>query len=205
MLAFRDTALVDSLGFNAQTFPAMFIPNTYELYWTVTAKGFIVRMHKEYQQFWDRNRTEKLQRSGLSQLEVSALAAIVDEETRFNSEKPRVAGVYVNRLKKGMKLQADPTVKFAVGNFNIKRVLHAHLAVASPYNTYKNYGLPPGPIRIPSIAGIDAVLNYEKHEYIYFCANADFSGKHAFAKTLAQHNANAAKYRRALNRNKIWR
>jgi UPF0755 protein len=141
----------------------------------------------------------------MSPEEIFTLASIVEEETNKNDEKQKVAGVYLNRLRKGMRLQADPTIKYALGNFEIKRILTKHLEFDSPYNTYKNGGLPPGPICIPTISSIDAVLNYEKHSYLYFCANADFSGYHAFAKTLIEHNQNAAKYRSALDRNRIYK
>jgi UPF0755 protein len=138
-------------------------------------------------------------------IEPADLVGCGDEETNKNDEKQKVAGVYLNRLRKGMRLQADPTIKYALGNFEIKRILTKHLEFDSPYNTYKNGGLPPGPICIPTISSIDAVLNYEKHSYLYFCANADFSGYHAFAKTLIEHNQNAAKYRSALDRNRIYK
>ena len=138
-------------------------------------------------------------------VQISTLASIVEEETRFNSEKPRVAGVYLNRLRKGIPLQADPTIKFALQDFSIRRVLTKQLEVDSPYNTYKYRGLPPGPIRCPSITSIDAVLNAEQHSYLYFCAKDDFSGYHVFSKTLSEHNRNAEAYRRALNKEKIYR
>ena len=139
----------------------------------------------------------------MTPLEVSILASIVDEETAIDDEKPTVAGLYVNRLRRGMPLQADPTVKYAVGDFGLQRILHKHLQVDSPYNTYLHPGLPPGPIRVPSVAGIDAVLDCERHDYLYMCAKEDFSGRHNFASTLARHNANAARYRRALDRRGI--
>ena len=159
-------------------------------------------MKKESDRFW-KNRDAKLARTGLSRDEATTLASIVYEETKRKDEMPVVAGVYINRLKRGMPLQADPTVKFAIGDFSIKRVLYAHLAVDSPYNTYKYPGLPPGPICMPSIAAIDAVLDYADHDYLYFCAKDDLSGAHNFAKTLAEHNRNAAAYVRALNRLKV--
>ena len=180
----------------------MFIPNTYEMYWNSSADDFIRRMKKESDRFW-KSRDAKLARTGLSRDEATTLASIVYEETKRKDEMPVVAGVYINRLKRGMPLQADPTVKFAVGDFSIKRVLYAHLDVDSPYNTYKYSGLPPGPICMPSIAAIDAVLDYADHDYLYFCAKDDLSGAHNFAKTLADHNRNAAAYARALNRLKI--
>lgn len=186
-------------GFTPRTFMAMFIPNTYELYWNTSPRGFAERMHDEYEKFWTEERMRKLASTGLSQAEAVTLASIVYEETKMGDEMPTVAGVYINRLKKGMPLQADPTVKFAVGDFGLRRVLNRHLEVDSPYNTYKYAGLPPGPICMPSITAIDAVLDYQRHKYLYFAARPDFSGYHNFAATLAEHNRNADAYRRALN------
>jgi UPF0755 protein len=202
---FGDESYISSLGFSKQNFPAMFIPNTYQMFWNTDAKGFVIRMNREYQRFWNEERKSKAKKIGLSPDEVSVLASIVDEETIKNDEKPTVAGLYLNRLKKNMRLQADPTVKFALGDFTIKRVLNGDKEIDSPYNTYKYAGLPPGPIRIPSIKGIDAVLNYESHKYLYMCAREDFSGYHNFATTLSQHNRNAAKYQRELNKRGILR
>ena len=179
------------------------IPNTYEVYWTITPQKFTERMEKEYEKFWNEERTAKAAKIGLSKEEVSILASIVCEETNYGPEMPKVAGVYMNRLKRGMKLDADPTVKFALGDPTIKRILFKHLEVDSPYNTYKNIGLPPGPITIPSIKGIDAVLNYEEHNYLYFCANSNMDGTHKFARTLTEHNRNAREWQAALNRLKI--
>lgn len=190
----------EKYGFNLQTFMAMFIPNTYQVYWTITPEKLIERLYEEYQKFWNDERKRKASKIGFTPVEVSVLASIVEAETQKNEEKARVAGVYINRLNKGMLLQADPTVIFAVGDFSIRRVLNRHLEIDSPYNTYKYPGLPPGPINIPSISSIDAVLNYEKHNYLYFCAKADFSGYHEFAVTLAQHEINAKKYRNALRK-----
>ncbi len=190
----------EKYGFNSETFMAMFIPNTYEVYWTTTPENLIDRLSDEYKKFWNDERRNKASKIGLTPVEVSVLASIVEAETQKNDEKARVAGVYINRLNKGMLLQADPTVIFAVGDFSIKRVLNCHLEIDSPYNTYKYPGLPPGPINIPSISSIDAVLNYEKHNYLYFCAKADFSGYHEFAVTLAQHERNAKKYRDAIRK-----
>ena len=190
-------------GFEQQTFMAMFLPNTYEVYWTITPEKFVERMKKEYDKFWNSGRKEKAAAIGLTPVEVSILASIVCEETNHAPEMPRVAGVYMNRLKKGMKLDADPTVKFALNDPTIRRILFRHLKVDSPYNTYLYAGLPPGPITIPSIKGIDAVLNYENHNYLYFCANANMDGTHKFARTLAEHNRNARDYQAALNRLKI--
>lgn len=192
-------------GFTPETYKAMFIPNTYQFYWTTTPKEFTDRMKKEYDRFWTEQRRQKAEALGLTPVEVATLAAIVQEETVKEDEKPRVAGVYINRLRRNMPLQADPTVKFAVGDFTLQRILFVHLETDSPYNTYKNAGLPPGPITFPEISSIDAVLNYEAHNYLYFCAKDDFSGYHAFARTLAEHNRNADRYRKALNERKIFR
>jgi UPF0755 protein len=192
-------------NFDKQTVMAMFIPNTYELYWNTSAEDFVKRMYKEYLKFWNDKRLKKAAAIDLTTVQISTIASIVEEESQKKSERPTIAGVYINRLKKGMFLQADPTVKFAVGNFSIKRILDKHLEYDSPYNTYKYGGIPPGPICVPSISSIDAVLNYEKHDYIYFCAKEDFSGYHNFARTITQHNNNAAKYRKALNKSRIWR
>jgi len=198
--AFGNDSLVASLGFTSTTLLGMFIPNTYEFYWTVTPEEFMKRMKREYDRFWNEERTAKLARCGLTRDEVVTLASIVYEETKKTEEMPRVAGVYVNRLRRGMPLQADPTVKYAVGDFTLRRVLLRHLEVDSPYNTYKYPGLPPGPICMPSIAALDAVLDFEEHDYFYFCAKDDLSGTHNFARTLAEHNRNAQAYARALDR-----
>jgi UPF0755 protein len=177
----------------------MFIPNTYEMWWTSDAYEFTGRMKKEYDRFWKGPRAEKAGDLGLSRQEVVILASIVEKETEKDDEKPVIAGVYLNRLKKGWPLQADPTLKFALGDFEIKRVLNVHKEVDSPYNTYTHTGLPPGPICIPSIASIDAVLDYRRHDYMFFCARADRSGYHAFARTLKEHNRNAKAYQKALD------
>ncbi|MEA1878618.1 MAG: endolytic transglycosylase MltG [Bacteroidota bacterium] len=198
-----DTRVIDSLGFTTETWMGMFIPNTYRFFWNTDAKDFIGRMHREFNEFWNNAREDALLDIGLTKNEVMTLASIVQEETYKADEMPRVAGAYMNRLRKGMKLQADPTVIFALGDPTIRRVYRYHLSVDSPYNTYKNKGLPPGPIRIPSIQAIDACLNYEHHKYIYFCAKEDFSGYHSFAKSYTQHLRNARKYQRALNERNI--
>lgn len=190
---------LDKYGFTKATFPAMFIPNTYEVYWTVTPDEFIERMHKEYEKFWNEERSAKARSIGLSRTEVSTLASIVIEETKYEPEMARIAGVYMNRLHKGMLLQADPTVKFAVGDESLKRILNRHLSVDSPYNTYKYEGLPPGPITIPPVAAIDAVLNYEHHNYLYFCAKSTLDGQHAFSTNLAGHLENARRYHQAVS------
>jgi UPF0755 protein len=193
-----DPATAQKYGFNQQTFMSMFIPNTYEFYWNTSAEKFVEKMAEEYKNFWNEDRKQKAADIGLSQSEVSTLASIVEAETQKNDEKAKVAGVYMNRLNTGMLLQADPTVVFAAGDFTIQRVLNRHLEINSPYNTYLYAGLPPGPINIPSVSSIDAVLNYERHNYKFFCAKEDFSGYHAFAVTNAQHEVNARKYHQAL-------
>lgn len=200
----NDSVMCKSLGFSPETVVAMFIPNTYEYYWDVSVSDFVQRMHKEYQKFWNDDRIAKAKAVGLTPVEVSTLASIVEEECTYSDEYPMVAGLYLNRLRVGQLLQADPTVKFAVGDFSLKRILNKHLEVDSPYNTYRHEGLPPAPIRIPSIKGIDAVLNYNKHNYFYMCAKEDFSGRHNFATSFAEHQQNAAKYRNALNRRGIY-
>lgn len=202
---FKDINLLNSLEIEPHTLLGMILPNTYQMYWTASSQEFLKRMHQEYQRFWNATRLEKAKAAGLSPMEVATLASIVDEETIREDEKPRVAGLYINRLKRGMRLQADPTIKFAMGDFTVNRILTRDLEIDSPYNTYKYAGLPPGPIRMPSISGIEAVLNHEEHNYLYMCAKDDFSGYHAFARTLQQHNQNAARYRQALNRQRIFR
>lgn len=201
----NDPATAQKLGFDQHTLHAMFIPNTYEFYWTTTPEQFTKRMLAEYKRFWTMERKAKAEKLGLSPIEISTIASIVQEETINPNEKARVAGLYINRIKKGMLLQADPTIKFAIGDFSIKRVLNKHLKIDSPYNTYKNAGLPPGPINFPEISSIKAVLNAESHNYIYMCASDQFDGTHNFARTLREHNQNARKYQRALNKNKIWK
>jgi len=201
---FSDTSLIEEFGFKQESFRAMFIPNTYEVYWTTTPINFFKRMKIEYESFWNESRRKKAEDLGLTPVEVSILASIVQEETIKKEEKPIVAGLYINRLKRGIALQADPTIKYAIGDFTIRRVLNEHLKMESPYNTYENAGLPPGPINFPEISSIDAVLNYENHNYLYMCAREDFSGYHNFARTLTEHNRNAARYRQALNANRIY-
>lgn len=191
------------IGYTEETLPSLFLPNTYEVYWNISPEKFMIRIMKEYRVFWNESRMAKAKAIGLTPAEVATLASIVDEETNSNSEKPIVAGLYLNRLKRGMLLQADPTVKFAIGDFTRKRILNADLETDSPYNTYKYKGLPPGPIRIPTLQAIESVLNHAKHNYIYMCAKEDFSGEHNFATTLSAHNANARKYREALNKLRI--
>jgi len=197
-------------GLDTATIACMFIPNTYDIYWNSSLRGFLDRMKKEYDAFWNAERKQKAERMGLSPVEVSTLASIVDEETTNDAEKPMIAGMYYNRLKinnseypNGMPLQADPTVKFALGKFEARRIYRDWLTIDNPYNTYRNTGLPPGPIRIPSVAGIDAVLNHVQHDYLYMCAKEDFSGTHNFAATYAEHQKNARKYAEALNKRGI--
>lgn len=194
-----DSSYLAYLGYNQQSIPALFIPNTYEFYWTTNAERFISRMFEEHRKFWNQSRKTKLEELKMTEIEVAVLASIIEKETNKNQEKARMAGVYINRLRNGWRLQADPTLVFAVGDFEIRRVLDIHKTIESPYNTYKYAGLPPGPICIPSIASIDAVLNFEKHRYFFFCAKEDLSGYHAFAETLMQHEMNAWRYRRALD------
>ena len=198
-----DDSVCRSFGFDTHTIVSMFIPNTYEMYWNISVDKFLERMNNEYNRFWNDDRREKAASQSLSPLEVSVLASIVEEETAVPAEYPVVAGLYLNRLKKGMLLQADPTVKFAVGDVSLRRILFKHLETDSPYNTYRNPGLPPGPIRIPSIACIEAVLKPARHDYLFMVAEADFSGKHHFSRTLSEHTIYARKYQDALNRSGI--
>ena len=191
--------LVRQYGFDEETIFCMFIPNTYELYWNTSKEKFFERMQKEYVKFWHTERLAQAKAIGLSPVQVSILASIVDQEALLNREMVRIAGVYMNRLNRGIKLEADPTVIFANGDFTVKRVLYNLLQKDSPYNTYKYIGLPPGPICMPSVAAIDAVLHFEKHNYIYFCAKEDFSGLHNFASNVTEHQMNARKFQQALN------
>jgi UPF0755 protein len=201
--AFTDEEFCQQMGYNTATLPALFIPNTYEVYWDISLKGLMARMQKENKAFWDTEREQKAKKLNLTHEEICTLASIVDEETANDAEKPIIAGLYLNRLHKGMLLQADPTVKFAVGDFSLRRILGKHLQKESPYNTYLNIGLPPGPIRIASIKGLDAVLNHREHNYLYMCAKADFSGTHEYASTFSEHQKNARNYIRALNARNI--
>ena len=200
----NDPIFIESLGYDKESLYCFFIPNTYEVYWNMSTDDLFSRMKKEHERFWNKERLEKASNIGLTPQQVCTLASIVDEETNNNPEKPIVAGLYMNRLRTGMPLQADPTVKFALQNFELRRITNVHLDVESPYNTYKNAGLPPGPIRIPSLKAIDSVLNYAKHNYLYMCAKEDFSGTHNFATTLSEHMINARKYWKALNDRKIY-
>jgi UPF0755 protein len=200
-----DESNFSSDGFTRETVIAVFIPNTYQVFWNTSPKGFYNRMLKEYKSFWNEQRIAKAREEGLKPVEVATLASIVDDEVVKKSEKPKIAGVYLNRLKKGMPLQSCPTIKFAMNDFTITRVLKKYLDIESPYNTYKYRGLPPGPVGCPSIEGLDAVLNAEKHDYYYFAAKADFSGTHNFSRTLSEHNRYAAEYQKELDRRKIFK
>lgn len=205
LTAMRDPDFLKELNLEKETALSLYIPNTYEFYWNTSANTFRERMKMEYERFWNESRLEKAKALNLSKEEVISLAAIVQKETAKVDERPRVAGVYLNRLKTGMLLQADPTVIYALkqtsGDFNqiIKRVLYADLELDSPYNTYKYAGVPPGPITMPDISSIDAVLNPESHEYYYFVADVTNFGYHKFAKNLAQHNVNKVEYVRWVN------
>lgn len=200
----QDSVYIRKFDFDEETVMSMFIPNTYELWWNTSPEALFDRMYKEYQSFWTEERKQKASLLGLSQKEVSTLASIVQAESQKSDERPRISGVYLNRIKLGMPLQADPTLVFALGDFELKRVLNIHKETDSPYNTYMYAGLPPGPINLPDINSLDAVLNSENHDYLYFCAKEDFSGYHTFASSLAQHNANARRYQAALNAAKIY-
>ena len=197
-----EDVLPDS-GFTRQNFPAAFLPDSYEFYWSASPHNIVKRLLDYRNRFWNKERRAKAAALGLSPAEVATVASIVEEETAKADEKPKVARLYLNRLRKGMKLQADPTVKFATGDFKLRRILGKHLAIESPYNTYKHTGLPPGPIRVPASATIDAVLNAPEHNYIYMCAKEDFSGYHNFASDYQTHIANARRYQAELNRRGI--
>lgn len=192
--------VISHFGFEAPTFISMFIPNTYEMYWNITEEEFTTRMAKEFKKFWNEDRKAKARALGLSQSEVSTLASIVQEETRKRDEMPKVARLYLNRLNRGIKLQADPTVKFAVGDPALRRIYFKHLKKESPYNTYLHKGLPPGPISLPEKSALDAVLNAPQHDYIFMCAKPDYSGYHNFSKTLTQHNRYRRQYINFLRR-----
>lgn len=206
MYVFEDEGFLKEFGLTPKTVLAIMIPNTYEMYWSknkTSPEEFVRRMYKEYRTFWNDRREAQRKRLGLTRLEVMTLASIVEEETNKNDEKGQVAGVYLNRIRKRMKLDADPTVKFAVGDFTIKRVLYEHLETDSPYNTYKYAGVPPGPICTPSIPSIDAVLADERHDFFYFCAKSDGSGYHKFSKNLTEHLNYARGYHQYLDSNNI--
>ena len=197
--ALTDPTFTASLGYDTTTVACLFVPNTYEVYWDLSLDRLMSRMQKEHDAFWDGKRTQQAQVLGLTPNEVCTLASIIDEETANTEEKPMVAGMYLNRLKQDMPLQADPTVKFALKQFELRRIYNTMLKYDSPYNTYRYAGLPPGPIKIASVKGIDAVLNRVEHPYLYMCAKEDFSGTHNFATTYQEHLKNAARYTKALN------
>lgn len=202
--AFHSQALTDSMGFNAQTIPALFIPDTYEVWWNASSERLMKTFVRAYQRFWNDDRLAAAARLSLSPVEVSILASIVEEETNRTDEWPVIAGLYLNRMRRNMYLQACPTIKYALNDFGLQRILKVHTQVESDYNTYTHLGLPPGPIRIPSVAVLEAVLNAEDNNYLYMCAKDDFSGSHYFSSTLAQHNRYAERYHQALNRRRIY-
>jgi len=206
MKSILDSIFLDSLNLNKYSIASLFIPNTYEFYWNISIENFIIKMINEYSIFWNKNRRRLAEEIGLSKVEVSILASIVEKEQNIKKDERKIiAGLYLNRIKKNMKLESDPTLVFALGDFSIKRVLNKDKKIKSKYNTYKYKGLPPGPICIPSINSIDAVLNATSHNYIFMCAKEDFSGYHNFAKTYKQHLRNARKYQKALNKRNIMR
>lgn len=196
---------VQQYGFTPDNVYVVFLPNTYQIYWNATPEKFFKKMYSSYERFWTPERKQKAEALNLTPPEVSILASIVDAEALHDDEMPTIAGLYLNRLKKGMKLESDPTVIFAKHDFTIHRVLNRDLVFPSPYNTYLHTGLPPGPVMMPSINAINAVLDYIPSNYLYMCAKADFSGYHAFASTVEQHRANAKKYQEALNSRHIER
>jgi len=204
-LALGNDSLLHGAGLASATRLLMLVPNTYEVWWTTSAQAFAARMQKEYLSFWNEERRKKAEALGLSPARVGILASIVQEETNRRDEMATIAGVYLNRLRRGMLLQADPTVKYALGDMGLRRILTRHLEVDSPFNTYKYAGLPPGPITMPEPFVIDAVLGAESHDYLFFCASAGLDGSHVFARTHAQHARNARAYQRALNERRIFR
>ena len=195
----KDSAFCARQGYDTATIVCLFVPDTYEVYWNTSIENLMSRLKKEHDKFWNSSRLEKASAIKLTPNEVCTLASIIDEETSNNPEKPMIARMYMNRLAKGMPLQADPTIKFALKDFALKRIYHNMLNTDSPYNTYRYAGLPPGPIKVASVAGIDAVLNAAEHNYLYMCAKEDFSGTHNFASTYSEHLRNAARYSKALN------
>jgi UPF0755 protein len=206
IISLLDSArFVEKYGFTTENVYTMFMPNTYQLYWNTSAQQFFTRMHSEYEKFWTAGRKQQADALNLTPIQVSILASVVDAEALHDDEMPTIAGLYLNRLKRGIKMEADPTVIFATGDFTIKRVLNKYLNTPSPYNTYRNKGLPPGPIMMPSVNAVKAVLNYKQHNYIYMCAKEDFSGYHNFATNVADHMANARRFQQALNERGIKR
>lgn len=201
----NDSVHCAQYGFTTNTIIAVFIQNTYDIYWNISPEKLLERMKKEYERFWTSVRVGQCKDLNLSPVEVITLASIVEEETNVNDEKPLVASVYLNRLRQEMLLQADPTLKYAIGDFTIRRLLNRHTTINSPYNTYMYKGLPPGPICIPSIASIDAVLENHPSDYLYFCAKEDMSGRHNFARNATEHSANAARFHKALNQRGIYK
>lgn len=200
----KKPALMKKYGFDAKTFSTMFLPDTYRMNWAISACGFVERMAKGFRKFWRGKRMRRAKQLKLRPSQVSILASIVQaEQSKKPDEWPKIAGLYLNRLKRKMKLEADPTVKFALGKPGLRRILFKHLKVQSPYNTYLHHGLPPGPLRIPAKSAIDAVLYHQRHPYIYMCAKPEYSGYHNFAKTLRKHNANARQYHRWLKKEGI--
>lgn len=196
----NDSVVCRNYGTTPENIGSLFLPDTYEVYWTITPQDLLARMYREYRSFWTPARLAKAQALGISPEEVSIIASIAEEETRDRQERGIVARLYWNRLQRGMPLQADPTVKYALGDFTLRRILERHLDTESPYNTYRHAGLPPGPIRIAEKATIDAFLDSKPHPFLYMCAKEDFSGRHNFARTLTEHNRNAARYHQALRR-----
>lgn len=198
-MVLTDSTLLAKYNKTPATALCLFLPNTYEIYWDKTPAEILERMHREYRAFWTSARSAQAEAQELTPDEAFTLASIVEQETAYNPEKPQVAGMYLNRLRKAMPLQADPTVKYALGDFALRRIMHHHLKIDSPYNTYRYRGLPPGPICIPSLESLQAVLNAATHSYLYMCAKEDFSGSHNFATTYAEHLRNAEKYTQALD------
>ncbi len=198
-----DADYMKTLGLAPENAMCLFVPNTYELYWNITAETFLDKMYQEYDKFWTEARKSKADSLGLTIQQVYILASIVEEETKQQDEKSRVAGVYYNRFKVGMKLQADPTVKFAVGDFSLRRIYSGHLTIESQYNTYKYKGLPPGPICLPTVKTVDATLNVEKHDYLFFCADISKPGYHKFTKNFDEHRGVAQEYRTNLDKKNI--
>ncbi len=205
MAALTDSVFLQRNALSLETLPALFLPDTYEVWWNMSPERLCQLFERTWHEFWTERRLQAAQSQGLSPIEVSIIASIVEEETNAKDEWPIVAGIYLNRLRRGMYLQACPTVKFALQDFSIKRVLKEHTEVDSPYNTYQHLGLPPGPVRIPSKAALEAVLAAPHHNYLYMCAKDDFSGHHYFSTNLRQHNAYAQRYHQALNKNRIYR
>ncbi|AWW30136.1 endolytic transglycosylase MltG [Echinicola strongylocentroti] len=200
----QDSVYIRKFDFNEETIMSMFIPNTYEVYWNISPETLFDRMYREYNKFWTKPRIASADSLGMSRTEVATLASIVQAETAKKDERPKIAGVYINRLERNIPLQADPTLVFALGDFSIKRVLNVHKEIDSPYNTYLHTGLPPGPINLPDISSLDAVLHYDQHNYLYFCAKEDFSGYHVFSTNLRDHLIQARKYQNALNQANVY-